>query len=253
MPRLETLRLDELAGPTPTSERGSLDSAQRSYRASNASRWEGLPLLHCALLQQLRALLDRGAALALLIAAAPVMVVAAGLIFASDWRSPVFKQQRVGYARRPFGAPEFTLYKIRSMAWGAEKQLEELSCPDALNDGVRFKRRDDPRISATGRWIRRLSIDELPQLWNVVRGDMALVGPRPPVQSETLRYTTAQRARIHGLPGLTGPWQVAGRAEISFSRQALMDRDYLATQSLRGDIALLLRTLPAVLSTRGAW
>ena len=111
----------------------------------------------------------------------------------------------------------------------------------------------DPRITRTGAFIRKLSIDELPQLWCVLRGDMSLVGPRPPVPQEVARYTLADRRRLDVKPGLTCIWQVSGRSELAFDKQVTLDVQYIDSHSIFLDIALLLKTIPAILSGRGAY
>jgi lipopolysaccharide/colanic/teichoic acid biosynthesis glycosyltransferase len=120
-------------------------------------------------------------------------------------------------------------------------------------DGVTFKMKRDPRITPVGRLIRRSSVDELPQLWCVVKGEMSLVGPRPPIPNEVARYTLADRARLTVTPGLTCIWQVSGRSEIPFPRQVEMDVRYIREQSLVNDLRLLLATIPALIRGRGAY
>ncbi|MCL5946518.1 MAG: sugar transferase, partial [Chloroflexi bacterium] len=119
--------------------------------------------------------------------------------------------------------------------------------------GPLFKIRRDPRVTRVGRVIRRLSIDELPQLWNVVRGDMSLVGPRPPLQSEVDQYEPWHYLRLKAMPGVTGLWQVNGRSQLSFDEGVMLDLIYMSRCSLWFDLWMLLRTIPAVLTSRGAW
>jgi lipopolysaccharide/colanic/teichoic acid biosynthesis glycosyltransferase len=121
------------------------------------------------------------------------------------------------------------------------------------SDGVTFKMKRDPRITPIGRLIRRTSIDELPQLWCVLRGDMSLVGPRPPLPSEVSRYTMLERQRLSVVPGLTCIWQVNGRSEVPFPQQVRMDIDYIQKRSMGADVKLLAKTLPAVIRGRGAY
>jgi lipopolysaccharide/colanic/teichoic acid biosynthesis glycosyltransferase len=118
---------------------------------------------------------------------------------------------------------------------------------------VLFKMKQDPRITRVGRVIRKLSIDELPQLWNVLRGEMALVGPRPALAREVALYEARARMRLDATPGLTGLWQVSGRSDLSFEQQIHLDLFYLHRQGIKEDIKLLLRTIPAVLTSRGAY
>jgi exopolysaccharide biosynthesis polyprenyl glycosylphosphotransferase len=162
-------------------------------------------------------------------------------------RGPVFfKQVRCGLHGR-----EFKMLKFRTMVVEAEARKAELAACNEQTGPV-FKIRKDPRITAVGRTLRRYSIDELPQLLNVLRGDMSLVGPRPPVPAEVRKYDSWQRRRLSVRPGLTCIWQVSGRSEISFEQWMYMDMEYIDNWSLRRDVNLLLRTLPAVISGRGA-
>jgi lipopolysaccharide/colanic/teichoic acid biosynthesis glycosyltransferase len=140
------------------------------------------------------------------------------------------------------------------MVTDAEQRLRTLeSNNDHGAGGVTFKMKRDPRITPIGRIIRKLSIDELPQLWLVVTGDLSLVGPRPPVPREVARYTLADRRRLSVKPGLTCIWQVTGRSEIPFERQVELDVEYIQSQSVWLDLRLLLKTVPAVLLGRGAY
>jgi lipopolysaccharide/colanic/teichoic acid biosynthesis glycosyltransferase len=138
------------------------------------------------------------------------------------------------------------------MRQGADLQQKEL---EALNeaDGPVFKIRDDPRLTRVGRFIRRTSLDEIPQFWNVLRGEMSLVGPRPPIPAEVERYEDWQRRRLDVVPGITGLWQVSGRSELSFSEWAMLDILYIETWSLGLDLQILARTVPAVFARAGAF
>jgi lipopolysaccharide/colanic/teichoic acid biosynthesis glycosyltransferase len=119
--------------------------------------------------------------------------------------------------------------------------------------GVIFKMKNDPRVTPIGRFIRRFSIDELPQLINVLKGDMSLVGPRPPLPREVMEYTLEDRKRLHVKPGITCLWQIKGRSEIPFQEQVQLDLEYIRSQGLKNDLIILLKTIPAVLSGRGAY
>ena len=178
----------------------------------------------------------------------PLCVVVAILIKATS-RGPIFfVQTRVGkYGRH------FSFYKFRSMYIDAEKRKAELMAQNQSADGVIFKMKKDPRITPVGRFIRRTSIDELPQFLNVLFGDMSLVGPRPPVPSEVSQYTLEDRKRLMVRPGLTCLWQVSGRSDIPFKQQVMLDKEYIRSQSLWNDLRILLRTVPAILSGRGAY
>ncbi len=185
-------------------------------------------------------------AMALLLLAPFFAIVSLAIRLSSP--GPVFfKQIRLGKG----GAP-FVCYKFRSMYQDAEAQLEQLR---ALNeaDGPIFKMRADPRLTRVGRLLRRTSIDELPQLWNVFRGDMSLVGPRPPIPSEVESYEEWHRRRLEVVPGLTGLWQVSGRSTLSFEEMVMLDIYYIENWSLGLDLQILLRTIPAVVATAGAF
>lgn len=160
----------------------------------------------------------------------------------------LFRQTRVGR-----WGELFTMWKFRSMYADAEARKAELLKQNEMQGGVIFKMRDDPRVTRIGRIIRKTSIDELPQLWNVLKGDMSLVGPRPPVPSEVNEYSLADRRRLEVIPGITCIWQVSGRSEIPFDQQVELDVEYIQSQSLWTDIKLLLKTIPALLLGKGAY
>lgn len=165
-----------------------------------------------------------------------------------DSRGPViFRQTRCGKDGRLF-----TFFKFRSMVDGAEDQQENLEDFNEA-DGPIFKIRNDPRLTRVGRVLRRTSLDELPQVWNVLRGDMSLIGPRPPIPSEVLRYEPWQRRRLLAVPGITGLWQVSGRSELSFEEMVELDFEYIQRWSLWLDLRIAVRTVLTVLSTRGAY
>ena len=165
-----------------------------------------------------------------------------------ETRGPIFfRQERVGYRGRVFPC-----YKFRSMAVDAEARKDELS---HLNEasGAAFKIKDDPRITRVGRFLRRSSLDEFPQLLNVLRGEMSIVGPRPQIPSEVAEYTPEQAARLLVKPGLTCLWQVSGRSHLEFEEWMRLDREYVANASLAFDLGILARTLPAVIERKGAY
>ena len=184
-------------------------------------------------------------ALALLL---PLFAVVALLIRLTDRGPVLYWQERVGRHGKVFRFPKF-----RSMVVDAEAQLAKLAARNQHGDGVTFKMRRDPRITWIGRIIRRSSIDELPQLWCVLTGEMSLVGPRPALPREVSRYSLADRRRLDAIPGLTCHWQVQGRSEIPFPRQVELDVAYIEHQNLALDIRLLGQTIPAVLTGRGAY
>jgi lipopolysaccharide/colanic/teichoic acid biosynthesis glycosyltransferase len=144
------------------------------------------------------------------------------------------------------------MFKFRSMVPDAEARKAALMAQNEMRDGILFKIRRDPRVTRVGRICRKLSLDELPQLFNVLRGDMSLVGPRPPVPSEVARYDARHRRRLAGIPGITCLWQVSGRNDIDFHGQVELDVAYIERQTLGLDLAILVRTVPAVLTGKGA-
>ena len=192
-------------------------------------------------------LLDIVVALFLLLLACPLLLLIALWIKLEDGGPVFFAQTRVGQDGR-----EFKMFKVRSMCLGAEQRLEDLLGKNKHRDGVTFKIMDDPRITRVGKWLRKFSFDELPQLYNVLIGDMSLVGPRPPLPREVAKYSPADRRRLAIKPGITCLWQISGRAEIDFSGQVRLDVDYIERQNFWTDLLILTRTVPAVLSGRGA-
>lgn len=179
----------------------------------------------------------------------PLFALVALAIKLQDGGPVLYWQNRVGERGREFRFPKF-----RSMCINADQVRAKI---EALNqhgsEGVTFKMKRDPRITTIGRFIRRFSIDELPQLWCVLRGDMTLVGPRPPLPSEVGKYSLRDRERLSVVPGLTCFWQVNGRSEIPFEQQVEMDIDYIHQRSLTTDLKLIAKTLPAVVRGRGAY
>ena len=159
-----------------------------------------------------------------------------------------FRQVRVGCLGQTF-----SMWKFRSMFIDAEERKEALEARNEMQGGVLFKMKDDPRITRVGRTIRRLSIDELPQLWNVLKGDMSLVGPRPALPLEVSQYSLEERDRLAAKPGITCTWQVSGRSDIPFDEQVVLDVDYIRDQSVKNDLKLLVKTVPAVITGRGAY
>ena len=192
--------------------------------------------------------LDRIAALTALVLLSPLLIVIACAVRCSSRGPALFRQTRIGRGGRPF-----TMLKFRSMHAGAETRLAELLMWNDSAGGVLFKLRDDPRTTPVGRVLRRLSLDELPQLLNVLGGSMSLVGPRPPLPSEVARYDAQARRRLLVKPGLTGLWQVSGRSNLSWEESIRLDLDYIERWSLALDTVVLLRTLPAVLRADGAY
>jgi exopolysaccharide biosynthesis polyprenyl glycosylphosphotransferase len=190
--------------------------------------------------------LDVGLSLLLVVLSLPVMVSIALLIRLTQGGGVLYAQTRCGLNGR-----RFTLYKFRTMVEGAEQKRQDLLHLNEM-DGPVFKLRQDPRVTRLGRFLRRFSLDELPQLWNVLAGDMSLVGPRPPIPDEVAQYKRWQRRRLSMKPGLTCLWQISGRNQIDFESWMALDLEYIDTWSPWLDMKILLKTVPAVLSGRGA-
>ena len=184
----------------------------------------------------------------LLIILSPLLMLVAIAVRVSSPGRVIFAQSRVGYAGRIF-----TMYKFRTMVEDAEKARDSLRAESLYEDARVFKIRNDPRVTPLGRILRRTSMDELPQLWNVLRGEMSLVGPRPPLANEVAEYEEEHYTRFDMKPGITGPWQVAGRNEVTrFEEILALDAAYLTDWTIAKDFMILLRTIPAVLTMRGA-
>jgi exopolysaccharide biosynthesis polyprenyl glycosylphosphotransferase len=229
---------------------GLTEVALRRLRVATAA---GLNLLHVTppvrrgAQLALKSVLDRAGAAAGLLLLAPLL---ASLALAVRLDSPgpaLYRQTRVGQGGTPF-----TMWKFRSMVAGAERLRAGLAAADE-QDGPMFKIRRDPRITRLGALLRRTSLDELPQLFNVLRGEMSLVGPRPPLPDEVAAYDAVARRRLDVRPGMTGPWQVSGRSELSWDETLAIDLRYADNWSLTGDLDVLARTVRAVVDGRGAY
>jgi len=190
---------------------------------------------------------DVTASLGALLVAAPLFLLVALLIKLEDGGPVFFRQTRIGARGTPF-----RMWKFRSMVVDAEARLAAIKA-NSERDGTCFKMKRDPRVTLVGSWLRRLSLDELPQLLNIVGGSMSVVGPRPALPREVLTYDYNSRQRLEGAPGLTCIWQVSGRADIPFEQQVNLDVEYLRGRSFFQDMALILRTVPAVITARGAY
>ena len=177
----------------------------------------------------------------------PIMLFTAMVIKLDSPGPVIFRQERVGkWGRR------FTCYKFRSMYTGADAKKAELMAANEADEVV-FKMKRDPRVTRVGYFIRKFSIDEIPQIFNVIRGDMSLVGPRPPVPVELESYPFDTFRRLETIPGLTGLQQVSGRSDLSFKRWVALDVEYIREQSLKKDIEILCRTIPVAISGKGAY
>lgn len=214
---------------------------------------DGLPMLHVEHprlhggARVVKELVDRVGAAVLIAMLSPVLVTLALCIWRDSPGPVLFRQVRVGRDGR-----EFVMYKYRSMYLDAEARLAELRHLNEY-DGVLFKIRNDPRVTRMGRWLRRFSMDELPQLFNVLRGHMSLVGPRPPLPEEVAAYPDDLRRRLAVKPGMTGLWQVSGRSDLPWEEAVRLDLRYVENWSLSLDLVIMLRTLTAVLRTSGAY
>ena len=184
----------------------------------------------------------------ILLLLSPLLIIVALLIRLDSKGAIFFGQTRVGKRGQLF-----LMWKFRSMYIDAEQRKATLMKQNEMQGGVLFKMKKDPRVTRVGRFIRKFSIDELPQLWNVLKGDMSLVGPRPPLPSEVAEYTPYQYQRLEITPGITCIWQISGRSDIPFPQQVEMDIKYINNQTFIYDMIILLKTIPAVLKARGAY
>jgi lipopolysaccharide/colanic/teichoic acid biosynthesis glycosyltransferase len=178
----------------------------------------------------------------------PVLLLVALLVYLDDPGPVFYTQTRVGQDGRLF-----PFYKFRSMRVGADKMKDQLIQQNESKDGVIFKMKNDPRITRVGKYLRRFSVDEAPQILNVFLGDLSIVGPRPPVPREVALYTLEDRKRLHVKPGLTCFWQIQGRSEIPFKEQVRLDLQYISSQGFWMDLWIIIKTVPAVLLGRGAY
>ncbi|WP_349426392.1 sugar transferase [Microbacterium sp. LWS13-1.2] len=213
----------------------------------------GLPMVHVDLPRYsgyshvVKRLFDISVVTVALVLLAPVFAAIAVAVRLGSPGPVIFRQERVGAH-----GTRFTMLKFRSMVVDAEARLAELRALDEGN-GVLFKLKDDPRVTRTGRFLRAYSLDELPQLWNVLRGDMSLVGPRPPLPSEVEQYEGPVSRRLLTRPGITGLWQVNGRSNLSWEDSVRLDLYYVENWSITGDIVVLAKTAKAVLHSDGAY
>lgn len=190
---------------------------------------------------------DLGVSGAGVVLISPLLLAIALAVKATSPGPVLYKQRRVGQRGRPF-----TIFKFRTMRTGSDSEIDRLRRQHGVSD-LMFKMRDDPRVTRAGRLLRRFSLDELPQLINVLRGDMSLVGPRPPLPQEVTAYEDWQFDRLEVPPGLTGLWQVSGRSELSFEDCVRLDLFYIENWSLAYDLYILAKTLPVLVSQRGAF
>ena len=192
--------------------------------------------------------LDVAGSIAAIVLLMPLFIAVAIWIKLDSPGPLIYRQVRIGQYGRPF-----YFYKFRSMYIDSDARRAALEKGNESKDGVLFKMKNDPRITRCGRFIRKYSIDEAPQFFNVLLGDMSLVGPRPPLHAEVAQYSLDARKRLDILPGITCIWQVSGRSDIPFREQVVLDKEYIRGQSLWKDILILFKTIPAVLAGKGAY
>jgi lipopolysaccharide/colanic/teichoic acid biosynthesis glycosyltransferase len=254
----DAIRSPLLVVPTDASSSVVIDISDGAHPAIvdlvDAESWvpddvRGTGLLAAATWQRMvKRAIDISASVAMLAVLSPLLMVTALAVGLTSRGGVFFRQDRVGQQGR-----RFRMYKFRSMVRDAEALRARYEDRNHHTDGPIFKIPNDPRVTRVGRVIRRLSIDELPQLFNVIRGDMSLVGPRPPLPVEFDRYDQRELQRVLVRPGLTCIWQVSGRSEVDFDRWIDMDLEYIRHWDLRLDLRLLLKSVPAVISGRGAY
>ncbi|GAB4260876.1 MAG: hypothetical protein Kow00122_17840 [Thermoleophilia bacterium] len=226
---------------------------EASYRSAKLAGFHELPVVDLAVdpLDRVERTFKRGldlsvAAAALVLLSPLTLLIALGIKLTSP--GPVlFGQERVGR-----NGHHFRLYKFRTMYRDAEARLQELIA-DNEADGHIFKMRNDPRVTPIGRLLRKTSLDEFPQFFNVLKGEMSVVGPRPPLPSEVECYETQHHCRLKGMPGITGLWQVSGRSDLTFDEMVKLDRYYLDNWSLVLDVSIILKTFYVVLARKGAY
>ena len=223
---------------------GTIKPSLFSRGRIKVAAWESMVKLSYLM----KRMLDITVSVAAIVALSPIFIITALAIPLEDPGPVFYFQTRVGR-----NGKHFKFYKFRSMVMNADKIKAQLAGQNESAAGVIFKMKKDPRVTKTGRIIRKFSIDELPQLINVLKGDMSLVGPRPPLPKEVAEYTLEQRKRLHVIPGITCLWQVSGRSDIPFTDQVRLDLQYIQSAGIINDIRLLLKTIPAVLSGRGAY
>ncbi|MEZ9198460.1 WecB/TagA/CpsF family glycosyltransferase [Shewanella sp. 10N.286.54.B9] len=219
-----------------------------NFNAKQANTRRAIHNLRRRLNRACKRLIDVTVSAMLLTVLLPFFTIIALLIRIESKGAVLFCQTRAGRNNQAF-----TMWKFRSMYQDAEQRLAAMQTNNEMPGGVLFKMKRDPRITLVGKFIRKASIDELPQLWNVLKGDMSLVGPRPALVSEVKQYSQHDRNRLMVKPGITCIWQVTGRSNIPFEQQVELDIDYIYQQSVTADLWLLIKTIPAVLFARGAY
>lgn len=225
-----------------------------SFQASRLSGFAELPVVEVSVdpLDRVQRMFKRAfdviVAVFALVVGLPLHLAIAAAILLESGRPIIYSQERVGKNGR-----RFVMYKYRTMVKDADKLIETLADKNEAGTELIFKMREDPRVTKVGRLLRRLSLDELPQLLNVLRGDMSIVGPRPPLPREVDKYEEQHYCRLRSLPGITGLWQVSGRSDLSFDEMVKLDRYYQENWSLKMDLTIVARTFGVVLGRKGAY
>lgn len=232
-----------------------LNELERRYRGGNSFRQEFIFLrkkyswlIVIGATKIFKRWIDVFFSIFLMILFSPFFLIIPLLIKLQDGGPVFFVTNRVGKWGKEFSFPKF-----RTMCLKADLIKKELSQENEKKTNKIFKMKNDPRITFLGRILRKTSLDELPQLWSVLKGDMSLVGPRPPLPEEVSNYTLEERRRLDIKPGLTGIWQVSGRSDTTFTQQVKLDLEYIESHSIWGDLMILLKTIPAVLLGKGAY
>ena len=224
-----------------------MTAIKREYRAPQL----GAPQKFVIADSRQKRFVDMAGDLVLLVVFAPVMLLVALAVFIADPGPVLFRQKRIGFDGRLFDC-----YKFRSMATDAEARLDALLASDPVARAEwdkDHKLRNDPRVTGVGRFLRKSSLDELPQLWSVLKGDMSLVGPRPIVEKEAVRYGRYLQHYCAVRPGLTGLWQISGRNDVSYRRRVAYDVLYVRTSGVYDNLRILVLTVPSVLASRGSY
>ena len=237
------LERPQIAGSAPVGARNRPESSRvQRWDAGSKSPLPVTPVRYAAA----KRAMDLVISLAAILILSPLLLLIALLVKFTSKGPVIFRQQRSG-----LGGREFTCLKFRSMCVDAEQKRAAIAHLNEASGPV-FKIKNDPRVTPVGRVIRKLSLDELPQLFNVLRGEMSIVGPRPPLPSEVAEYSEREQRRLSVKPGITCIWQISGRSDVSFDRWVELDLEYIDTMSFWNDVKIFFRTFPAVLLARGA-
>ena len=226
----------------------TLDPRSRIWAKMRTNIKKRLRILDVGLSRLLKRWMDVCGSLCAIILLMPLFLVIAIWLKLDSPGPLIYRQVRIGLHGHPF-----YFYKFRSMYMDSDARRAALLKENESKDGVIFKMKNDPRITRCGKFIRKYSIDEMPQFFNVLLGDMSLVGPRPPIPDEVAQYTLDDRKRLDILPGITCIWQISGRSDIPFREQVVLDKEYIRGQGFWKDVLILLKTVPAVIAGKGAY